>query len=204
MCYLILITGLPATGKTSFAKYLSKKMKIPMVSKDIIKESLFDTVGFKNRGEKIALGVAAMEIMYHFAEKHLEVDQPIILENNFENASKPSLEKLIDKYKCKVMTVKFYTDISVLTERFLERDKSPERHRGHVVNTRYPEALGDETLSFEAQVISLTQFFNAMEQRGMVNFSISGEEIFVDSTDFSKVFYEAIFNKIKEKLSLII
>lgn len=202
MSYLILITGLPATGKTSFAEYLSKNMKIPMVSKDVIKEHLYDTIGFKNRAEKVTLGVAAMDIMYHFAKMHLEVGQPLILENNFEDVSKPGLEILIDKYKCKTITIRFCTDINVLIKRFLVRDRSPERHRGHVVNTQYPEIEGAPTLSMEAQAINPEQFLNAVEQRGMLNFSIGGEEIVVDTTDFSKVSYKAILLQIKEKLSL--
>lgn len=202
MSCLILVAGLPATGKTSFAKYLSESMKIPMVSKDVIKEHLYDTVGFKNRAEKVALGEAATNIMYHFAQMHLEVGQPLILENNFESTSKPALEKLIDNYKCKAITVRFYTDINVLVERFLVRDRSPERHRGHVVNTKYPEIEGAPTLSIEAQAINPDQFLYAVEQRGMVDFSIGSEEIVIDTTDFSKVSYEAIVLQIKAILSL--
>ena len=79
MSFLILIAGLPGTGKTSFAQYLSAKMKIPMVSKDIVKEHLFDTIGFRNRKEKVILGVAAMDIIYHAADLHLKIGLPIIL-----------------------------------------------------------------------------------------------------------------------------
>jgi adenylate kinase family enzyme len=38
MTYLFLIAGLPGTGKTTFAKFLSSRMAIPVASKDIIKE----------------------------------------------------------------------------------------------------------------------------------------------------------------------
>ena len=59
----ILVTGIPASGKSTMAKYLSKELGIPMFSKDEIKERLFDTLGFQSREEKVRLGVAAMEIM---------------------------------------------------------------------------------------------------------------------------------------------
>jgi predicted kinase len=192
---LILIAGLPATGKTSFAKYLSGKMEIPMVSKDIVKEHLFDTIGFKNRDEKVALGIAAMDLMYHFADLHLELGKPIILENNFENVSKPGLHKLIEKYRCKKLTIRFQTDIKVLSERFLQRDRSPERHRGHVINTRYPET--GEAVSVSSETLSFNDYYDRMKQRGMEFFSIGGEEIIVDTTDFSKVSYDAIYEQVK-------
>ena len=203
---LILIAGLPGTGKTSFAKYLSRNMKIPMVSKDIIKEHLFDTIGFKNRSEKVTLGIAAADLMYHVAEVHLEIGRPIILENNFETATKPGLVRLITRYNCRTIMVKFFTDPVILGKRFLERDKSPERHRGHVVNTRYPEVDGGEQnpadqspadisptdVSPTDQVTDFKQYYNAMIQRGMADFTVGGEEILVDTTDFSKVSYEEI------------
>ena len=194
MNFLILVAGLPATGKTEFAKYLSRKMGIPMVSKDIIKEHLFDTVGFRTREEKVALGIAAMDLMYHFAGTHLELGKPIILENNFEDTSRPGLKKLIEKFNCKTIMVRFHTEIHVLSERFLARDKSPLRHRGHVINSRYPEA--DGVSSGETPEISFANYYDRMKQRGMEHFSVGGDEIIVDSTDFSKVSYEAIYGEI--------
>lgn len=195
---IILISGMPGTGKTSFAAYLSKQLRFPMISKDKIKEHLYDTLGFQNREEKVALGVAAMEVMYHFAGATLEVGQSVILENNFENVSKPGLQKLIDKYACKTVTVQFYAETSELYERFLEREKSPERHRGHVVNTRYPE-VGD-TPPPAAQNMDAAQFQAAMAQRGMIDFSIGGDRLLVDTTDFSKVSYENITEEIRKLL----
>jgi len=62
MSNLILIAGLPATGNTSFARYLSNQLNIPMVSKDEIKELLYDTIGFKSRAEKITLNTPIMSI----------------------------------------------------------------------------------------------------------------------------------------------
>ena len=175
-----------------------------MVSKDIVKEHLFDTVGFKNRQEKVALGIAALELMYHFANAQLEVGLSIILENNFENLSKPGLLKLIEKYNCRTLMVRFHTERTVLAERFLKRDKSPERHRGHVINTQYPELPPctepvinkNDTLNFESNLIYPQSYFTTMEERGMENFSIGCQEIIVDTTDFSKVSYEAVFHEI--------
>jgi predicted kinase len=201
MSYLILVAGPPGSGKTSFAEYLTQKMKIPMVSKDILKEHLYDTVGFKNRQEKVALGVAAMEIMYHVAERHLEIGRPMILENNFEDNSKPGLITLIEKYGCKTITIMFQADIEVLTERFIARDKSPERHRGHVVNTQYPEPVGEASVqSPQAKPMSPEDFLHTIEQRGWMRFSVGGEELFVDTTDFSKVSYDSIYDKVSEIL----
>ena len=61
---LILISGMPASGKSTMAVHLSRELGIPMFSKDAIKERLYDSVGFHSRAEKVQLGVAAMHILY--------------------------------------------------------------------------------------------------------------------------------------------
>ncbi len=65
--YCIIVTGIPAAGKSTMAAVLSERLKLPVISKDAIKELLFDTVGFQSRAEKVKLGVASMEIMYDVA-----------------------------------------------------------------------------------------------------------------------------------------
>ena len=77
---LILVAGMPATGKTTFASYLSAHLHVPMVSKDFVKERLYDAVGFRSRAEKVKLGAAAMQIMYDFADSCLSAGTPVILE----------------------------------------------------------------------------------------------------------------------------
>ena len=50
--YCILVTGIPAAGKSTMAETLSKRLKLPVISKDTIKELLFDNVGFQSREQK--------------------------------------------------------------------------------------------------------------------------------------------------------
>ncbi|WP_425432548.1 AAA family ATPase [Hydrococcus rivularis] len=42
---LILISGLPCTGKTTLARKIAQKLQLPLVCRDDIKESLFDSLG---------------------------------------------------------------------------------------------------------------------------------------------------------------
>ena len=48
---LLLITGDLATGKSTYAKILSKRYDTNVFFKDSIKEVLGDTIGFSNREE---------------------------------------------------------------------------------------------------------------------------------------------------------
>ena len=92
--YCILVTGMPAAGKSTMAKALAEKWNLSVISKDAIKEVLFDHVGFGSRAEKVQLGIASMEIMYHMAEQLMKAGQPFILENNFEYSSGHGLTDL--------------------------------------------------------------------------------------------------------------
>lgn len=191
--YCILVVGPPASGKSSFAEFLSEKIKIPMVSKDLIKEKLFDTIGFKSRNEKVNLGIASMDILYYFAEENMKVGQPFILENNFESKSKDDLNTLLEKYNYTPITVQFICDIDVLYKRFIERDQYSDRHRGHVVNTQYPEVEKEEYIP-----APIEEFADKLHKRGMDNFQIGNNVIKVDTTNFDKVNYEDILDRIEE------
>lgn len=197
--YLILIAGMPASGKTTFAKRLSAELQIPMVSKDEIKEILFGTVGFHSRVEKVALGVGSMDIMYFFAESLMRTNKLVILENNFENISKPKLQQLIDKYHYIPITVLFDGDVKTIYNRFIERDNSPTRHRGHVVNTEYPESVN---LGAIPPPMKFEEFQKVFEERGIRYFSIGGKVITIDTTDFKKAAYGDVINQIKNKIGM--
>lgn len=132
--YCILVSGIPASGKTVLAEYLSASLHIPVVSKDKIKEILFDTIGFRSRTEKVALGTGAMEAMYYFAGQMMRAGQPFLLENNFENVSRPGIQSLLEKYGYQAVTVRLTGDYNVLFNRMIERNNSPDRHKGHIVN----------------------------------------------------------------------
>lgn len=137
--YCILVTGIPAAGKSTMAEALSERLKIPVISKDTIKELLFDNVGFQSRAEKVKLGIASMEIMYYAAGQLMKAGQPFILENNFEYSSEQGMKNLLEKYQYSALTITLTGDYKVIYQRFLARDLSPDWHRGHVVNNCFPE-----------------------------------------------------------------
>lgn len=193
--YCIIVTGIPASGKSTVAGYLSDNLKLPMISKDSIKELLFDKVGFKCREEKVRLGNASMDIMYYMAEQLMKCGKPFILENNFEDASKEGLFTILEKYSYQAVTVRLTGDYRKIYERFVMREGSPDRHRGHVVNDCYPEPEGIKRenpapLSFES-------YLYGIEHRGFDRFAANGPCIMLDTTDFSNIDMEKVLKEIK-------
>ena len=193
--YCILVTGMPAAGKSTMAEAIAEQLKLPVISKDRIKEYLFDHVGFQSRAEKVNLGIASMDIMYYIAGQLMKAGQPFILENNFES-SECGIKTLLAKYQYPALTITLTGDYKVIYQRFLERDLSPERHRGHVVNDCYPEKRRRSTEELRAASIPYETFVHSIEKRGFDAFCVDGRRIKVDTTDFSKIDMKKIFLQI--------
>ena len=185
--YCILVAGVPATGKGRMAQELSQRLGLPWLSKDAIKEKLYDTVGFRSREEKVALGEGALEALYYTAGQLLQAGVSCILENNFEEVSKPGLLALLERCQCQAVTVFLTGEPEALYRRFLQRDRSPQR----------PERPGGEPLPPPPSLEAFTQAWRA---RGMADFTVPGPRVLVDTTDFSTVDYGAIARQVGEAL----
>ena len=149
-----------------------------MLSKDAIKEILFDDLGFTSREEKVKLGVAAMHILYYAAARMMKAGNPFILENNFEDSSVEGI------------TVRLTGDPVILYQRFAARDLSDTRHRGHVVNDCYPEPAG--AVRENPTRKTYEQYLQDIENRGYNRFIANGPLIELDVTDFQKLDFDKI------------
>lgn len=190
--YCILVTGIPAAGKSTMAEVLAEHFSLPVISKDKIKELLYDTIGFCSREEKVKLGIASMNIMYYMAEQFMKRRQSFILENNFENVSKEGLLEILEKYSYKAITVTLTGDYEKIYQRFLKRNDSPDRHRGHVVNNCYPEKIQNNFVA----PIPYESFVNGIVNRGMDSFVANGPHIILDTTDFIRIDKEKLLQQI--------
>ena len=125
----------------------------------------------------------------------MKAGQPFILENNFESSEK-GMKNLVEKYQYSALTLTLTGDYKVIYQRFLERESSPDRHRGHVVNDCYPEEKDNHLRISNAKTISCEDFVRGMEQRGFNAFCVDGRQIRVDTTDFSKINMEKLISQI--------
>ena len=199
--YCILVSGMPASGKSTIANRLSSSLQIPMLSKDSVKEVLFDDLGFTSRAEKVRLGVAAMHILYYAAAQMMKAGKPFILENNFEDSSVEGILELLEAHRYVGITVRLTGDPSVLYRRFAARDLSGERHRGHVVNDRYPEPEG--AVRENPTRKSYAQYLQDIEHRGFNRFTANGPLLALDVTDFQALDYDKITRDLMEIIGSI-
>lgn len=186
----ILLSGLPASGKSTVAKHLSEMFGFPILSKDRLKEILFDNIGFDCYESKRKLDRAGTYTMYYIAEMLMSNKVPFILDNNFEKNTGREIEDLLEKYGYSAVTVMLKGDTDIFIERFNRRNQSSERHRGHAVSTRYPE--GDVK---EKTAVATRESFKGYEERGMGSFCI-GRSITLDTTDLESIDYTKLFTDI--------
>ena len=177
---LIIISGPPCTGKTTLGKKIAREFRLPLISRDDIKESLFDSLGVKDREWSKKLGIASYNILYQFIDTLLGAKNSFIIETPL----KPEYdeERFLDlqkKHDFRAIQIMCKTDREILFERFKKRSESGERHPGHVDDQNYEE-FKDILLKGEHQALN-----------------IGGKVFDIDTTDFESIDYNSIFSAIK-------
>ncbi|MDD3243959.1 MAG: AAA family ATPase [Eubacteriales bacterium] len=165
MAWCILVSGMPAAGKSTLCRALSLTLNVPILSKDEIKELLFDTVGFSCREEKVRLGQAAEALVHREAAQLMASGASFVLENNYERGHAAPLQASLRQYGIPYLAVFLTGDPAVLYQRFIARNAAPGRHLGHVVNDHYPRRSGDAPP--DPAALSEQAFLHFIQARGM-------------------------------------
>lgn len=74
---------MPAAGKTTLARALSEALRLPLVTKDDIKEELYDALGVGDVEWSQRLGKASYALIFVFCRALLARGQSVIAEANF-------------------------------------------------------------------------------------------------------------------------
>lgn len=176
---LIVVTGRPAAGKSAFARKLSIELDIPVVSKDEIREVLFDRLGWGERSWAQKLGLVSIDLMFHFAEKELNAGRSIIMDNAFRpDVTQPQIENLLQATGAKFIQIVLDADSETLHKRFTERANQGGRHPGH----------GDDMVTQKLQEVLNQNISPLIDLDGML--------IEVDTTDFAAVDFDKIIRRL--------
>jgi len=128
---LIIVTGLPCAGKTLLSRQLADRFNLPYLSKDNIKERLFDSLGWKDRAWSKALSRASIAILFDLMEEILSVNLSIVVDCNFDpKPGEADFRALAERVAFTPLQIQCVADGPILYQRFLER--SGKRHPGHV------------------------------------------------------------------------
>ena len=125
---VVVVTGPPAAGKTTVARALAERLRLPLIAKDTIKEGLFDALGTGDLAWSRRLGEATYLVMLRLAEESVAAGAGLVLEANFICGGEAGLAALPARF----VQVHCSAPLDVLVERYAGR----ERHPGHVDSDR--------------------------------------------------------------------
>jgi predicted kinase len=131
---VVVVTGPPAAGKTTIARAIAERLRLPLIAKDTIKEALFDGLGTGDLAWSQQLGEATYLAMLAIAEESVAAGSNLVLEANFVRGGESRLAALPARF----VQVHCSAPLEVLVERYASR----ERHPGHVDSERI-DALRD-------------------------------------------------------------
>jgi predicted kinase len=176
---MVIITGLPTTGKSHLGAKIAKELSLPYVSKDEIKELLFDQLGWSDCAWSLKLNAAAFEMMDYFILNCLKSGGAFVVESNrFETELQNHLKEWQNQYDFFCLQIICTADRGVLLDRFRQRTESGDRHPGHVDNQNYAE------------------FEQRLQKDNIRPLNLEGDVLNIDTTDFEKVDYEKIIKTI--------
>ena len=180
---LLVVTGLPASGKTWLVTEISKALNVPLFTKDQIKIELLESLGKKDRAWDRQIGIAAVRLQFKLAENLLTKNCSAILESNFkEEFDAPAIRDLIEKTASDCMQIVCGAKGEILIERFSNRESSAER----------------STLQFATNV---DEWKPKLKKGFDEPLRLPGKVFSVDTTDFSNLDLSSILSAVNEFLS---
>lgn len=184
---LVLISGAPATGKTVLAGRLAEALPVPVIQRDAIKETLFDTLGVGDREWSKKLGAASFAVFYLSVEIHLKAGQSVIAEAAFHRPySTRWLDRVRERFDIEVLELHCHADSQTLFHRYMRRSDTSERHVGHHTG-----------MSIDAQAREWCRQYPVYGP-----LSDSAELFTIDTTDFATVDTEAVIAQVRAALRL--
>ena len=176
---MILVSGMPATGKTTFARWLSPEARAPLVCYDSIKEKTLELMYAScESAEQYGLfGRIPYEFFMFNCEEIMKSRSMLIAEYFFTTQMKDMLDSLTGKYNYTTVTVHMDAAPEIAHRRFLERNRSGAQ----------PEGM-------RPAEITLEQFTAGTKQNR--DFRYGDKIIHVNTDDFSLVSYDGIAERI--------
>lgn len=194
---VIIITGGPGTGKSYAARRIREAFpRLELLSYDAIKESEWDRFGFDNAQQKDRVNRFALEEFYLTFQKMMWQQKSILIEYPFNQQHREQLAELIHASGYYAITMLLHGDWKMIYERGLTRNKTDNRHPGHLTNSYHIETCHSPQALIPDALLTYDEFRADIDRK---NYDIRlGVTLNVDVTDYSKVDFEKINKQISE------
>ena len=144
---LIVVTGPPATGKTTVAEELAKRLRDPFIGKDLLKETLYDVFGYGEELEE-KLDRAALALLFNAVDAQLKAGVSVVAESNFDTDSDTApFRRIVRDFDVRLIQIHCHASTEAILRTFADRAESGGRHPGHQDE---PEDVGEVRAKLDA------------------------------------------------------
>lgn len=124
---LLIVPGLPASGKTTLASFLARELRLPLVTKDEYKQVACDHLPDLPNS---AAGPLSFSLMWHVADVTLTAGVDTILETHFYRLqSEHEIMKLAERHEARLVQIFCHAPLPELKARHAARVASGLRPR---------------------------------------------------------------------------
>ncbi|MGW6602588.1 AAA family ATPase [Streptomyces sp. NPDC055036] len=121
------LAALAPQGELAFSEFTGDRY-----SRDGIKESLFDTLGWSDRYRSKEIGTASVAVLFSLLNDTLSAGANCMRKSTFRRTqSSQDFRRLFHDTGARVVQIQCTTQGDVLLDRFAARSSSPGRHPGH-------------------------------------------------------------------------
>lgn len=143
---LILVSGAPASGKSTLAEAVARELRLPLFRKDAFKETLADTVGDPRAEIDLVtsqrLGLAAIRLLYGVAHDIVAAGGSCLLESNFRRGlAEADLRPLLADADGRLIHCE--APHTTILARYQRRHAAGERHAVHLDRARIEDLAAE-------------------------------------------------------------
>lgn len=154
--YIIIVNGLPATGKTTIAKYLGFHLNLPVIHKDEINQVIADGLTCNSLKESRLQGYISIKLLYKFAEILGRQGKTCIVESVFDPVYANEEWRIQQtKYLFNVIQIVCFAEGNQLYNRYVERFYKSCRPNFHFDKEKNSQGMGKRLLRGKIEPINI-------------------------------------------------
>ena len=137
---LILITGIPGSGKTTISQKLSRELRIKRISKDGFKLDYYEKYGFASNEEKHELDKLAEEQVYQEIVYRAQSGTDLIVDKWYVDTD--IIIQQVPKHVMNIICVQLSVSPQIAAKRYNQRINDGTRHIALSITNQYPVVTG--------------------------------------------------------------